>query len=135
MADLVVTPPPNWFQTNKVLIFGLVAAVAMAVQQFATPPIDYLVLILAVVIASIGFLAKSLRGQWATILASLIPSFGVVFTQAQNHTPISLQMFFTSIAIAIAGVFSPPAKSASYEQSATIKDAKAEAKTIDDTKK
>lgn len=129
------TPTPtNWFQTNKVLIFGLVAAVAMAVQQFATPPVDKLVLALAVVIAAIGFLAKSLRGQWATILTSLIPSLGVVFTEAQSHVHISLQMFFTSVVIAVSGVFLPPAKSEAYEQSPTITAAKQQAKQIDATK-
>lgn len=128
------TTSTNWFQTNKVLLFGLLAAVAMAVQQFMTPPVDYMVLFLAVIVGAIGFLAKNLRGQWATILTSLIPSIGVVFTQAQNHTPISLQLFFTSVAIAVAGVFAPPAKSEAYEQSPTIVQAKKQADNIDASK-
>lgn len=122
----------KFFQANKVLIFGVLAAIAMTVQQYTSAAkVDYKVLGLAALVAAIGFLAKNLRGQLATILASIVPSLGIILTQAQTNVPISWMQVMTSAAIAIAGVFAPPTKSLSYEQTPEIATAKAEAAQAD----
>ena len=122
----------KFFQANKVLIFGLLSAIAMTVQQYTgSAKVDYKVLGLAALVAAIGFLAKNLRGQSATILASLVPSLGIILTQAQSNVPISWMQIMTSAAIAIAGVFAPPTKSLAYEQAPAIVAAKQEAAVSD----
>jgi hypothetical protein len=130
--------PPNpilsWLNTNKVLIFGLISGAIMAIQQFASIyPNDYGVLALAAAIAIISYLAKDLRGQWPTILGSTLPSLGVVLTTAESHKPIEVWQLIGSLAIAIGGAVAPPAKSLSYEKSATILAAKSQAAQSDAT--
>jgi hypothetical protein len=122
----------KFLMANKVLLFGLAGAIAMTVQQYTSSgPVDYKVLALAALVAGIGFLAKNLRGQWATILGSLLPVLGVLFTNVQGHTAISWSYVFSSAALAIAGVFAPPTKSLSYEQSPAIVQAKQQAAVTD----
>jgi len=122
----------KFFNDNKVLIFGLLAAVAMTVQQYTEAgPVDYKVLALAAVIAAIGFLAKNLRGQWATILLSVLPSLGIILTNVQSHVPISWSQIIASAAIAIGGVFAPPTKSLNYEKAPEIVVAKQQAAASD----
>lgn len=115
----------KFLTTYKVTIFGCLMAALMVFQQFELQgPVDLKVVGLAALVAVIGFLANNLRGQAATILASMLPSLGVIATAAQNHAPISWAQTGTSAAIAIIGVFLPPMKNLSYEQAPTIVAAK-----------
>lgn len=117
---------------NKVIIFGLIAAGAMTYQQLSSQfPTDYKVLIFAAIVAALGFLSKNLRGQWASILGSLLPSLGVVLDQMETHTHISTGALIGGIALALSGVFAPPAKSLSYEKTPEIVAAKKDAADID----
>lgn len=117
---------------NKVIIFGLLSAAAMTVQQltsqFAT---DYKVLAFAAFVASISFLAKNLRGQWASILGSLLPTLAVMLDNIETHTPLSWPGLIGGVGLALSGLFAPPAKSLSYEKTPEIVAAKKDAATID----
>jgi hypothetical protein len=133
-----VVPPTNgfiaWITANKVVLFGILSAGILAVQQLASQyPKDYKVLGLAAFIAILSFLAKNLRGQWGSILGSLLPSLGIVLANLETTppTPISWWQFAGAIALAVGGVLAPPAKSLSYEQSPTITAAKTQAATSD----
>lgn len=122
----------EFIQSNKVILFALLNAGAMTYQQLSSQfPTDYKVLGFAVFVASIGVLAKDLRGQWASILGSLLPSLGVVLDQMETHTPITWPAIIGAAALALGGVFAPPAKSLSYEKSPEIVEAKKDAANID----
>jgi hypothetical protein len=141
MASTTPTPPTPpttgiavWIAANKVILFGILSAGILAVQQLASQyPKDYKVLGLAAFIAVLSFLANNLRGQWASILGSLLPSLGIVLTniEAVPPVPISWWQFAGAAALAIGGVLAPPAKSLSYEESPAIVQAKAQAATSD----
>jgi hypothetical protein len=133
-----VVPPTGgilqWLSSNKVILFGILSAGILAVQQLASQyPKDYKVLGLAAFIAVLSFLAKDLRGQWGSILGSLIPSLGIVLSNLETvpPTPIAWWQFFGAVALAIGGVLAPPAKSLAYESSPAIVQAKAQAATAD----
>lgn len=122
----------DFISANKVLVFGLIAAGAMTYQQLSSQfPTDYKVLGFAAFVASIGFLAKSLRGQWASILGSLLPSMGVILDQMETHTHITWAALIGGVAFALSGVFAPPAKSLAYEKTPEIVAAKKDAANID----
>lgn len=122
----------QFLNANKVLIFGLLSAMVMTAQTLlSSGPTDYKVLALSVVIAGIGFLAKNLRGQWATILGSILPTFGVVLTKTQSNDPISWGLVSVAAVAAVLGAVAPPPKSLSYESSPEIANAKQEAKVAD----
>jgi hypothetical protein len=133
-----VVPPTNgfiaWVTANKVVLFGILSAGILAVQQLASQyPKDYKVLGLAAFIAILSFLAKDLRGQWGSILGSLLPSLGIVLSNLESvpPVPISWWQFAGAVALAIGGVIAPPAKSLQYEFSPSIAQAKAQAATAD----
>jgi hypothetical protein len=136
-----VVPPTGgilqWLSANKVLIFGIISAGILAVQQLAsTYPNDYKVLGLAAFYAILGFLAKDLRGQFASIISSLIPSVLIVLNNSEHVPPIPTNWLEIGGAavIAILGVIAPPAKSLSYETSPAISGAKAAAASTDKAK-
>lgn len=117
---------------HKVLIFGLFSAAIMTVQQLSSDyPTDYGVLAFAALIATISYLSKSLRGQWPTILGSVLPSLGVVLTSMETHTQIGWWQLIGSLGLAIGGAVAPPAKSLSYEKTPVIEAAKGQASSID----
>lgn len=117
---------------NKVLIFAMLSAGALAVQQITSAyPNDYKIWALAGVVAAIGVLAKDLRGQWPTIIASLLPSLGAILTAMETNAPISWWQLIGSVAVAVGGVVAPPAKSLSYETSPVVTEAKKEAAAAD----
>lgn len=131
------TPPNgllNFLTTNKVIIFGIISAGVLAAQQLASQyPKDYKVLGLAAFIAILSFLAKDLRGQWGSILGSLIPALGIVLSNIESVPPIPISwwQFAGAVTLAVGGVMAPPAKSLSYEQSPTIVAAKMQAAASD----
>lgn len=117
---------------NKVIIFGLLSAVAMTVQELSSEyATDYKVLALAAFVAAVSFLAKNLRGQWATIIGSVLPSLVVILDKVETHTPITWGAMGSAMVLAFLGVVAPPAKSLSYETSPVVAEAKKEAAEID----
>lgn len=114
-----------WFQNNKVVLLSILMAVLLSVQQFAgSTPVNVLVVVFAALIAGLGVLANNLRGQWATIVTSVIGTITVVQQNIQTGNKISWYALLIALGIAIIGVFLPPTKPASYELNPTIVAAK-----------
>jgi|ERR1700748_199772 len=117
---------------NKVFLFGILSAAIITVQQLATSyPKDYRLFILAAFFAGISYSARNLRGQWGSILGSLIPSLGIALNNMETHTPISWFSLAGAAALAVMGVIAPPAKSLSYETTPEITAAKQDAAKAD----
>lgn len=113
-----------WFIKNKVLLLGLLSAIAVALQQFAgSGPVELIPCLIAVGLAVTGFLGNNLRGAWVTLVGilgvALITLGQVYYGVAINWTEV--------IGMAIAVVLttnSPGPKKATYEADPTIERAK-----------
>lgn len=125
----------NWFEKNKVLLIGLLAAIIMDLQQvLSEPQVDWRVIGLSVAIVVTSFLSKNLRGQWITILGSVGASLSIILTSVSGHVPISWFQIVSTLVLNILSAVSPAGKSLAYEQSPTVETAKAQAKQIDASK-
>lgn len=126
----------TWFSTNKVLLIGLLSAIAMDVQQYfsngevVTAP----VILISVGVAVTSFLAKNLRGQWITISGALGSLFLVIQSSIISHVPISWGLAISTLVLNLLAAVAPAGKSLAYEQSPTVEAAKAQAKAIDASK-
>lgn len=134
------TPTPTaagilaWLTANKVVLFGILAAGILAVQQLASQyPADYKVLGLAAFVAVLSFIAKDYRGQFGSIVGSLVPTLAIVLSNMEHIPPIPTNWWEIggAVSLAIGGVIAPPAKSLSYEKSPTILAAKAQGAKTD----
>lgn len=114
----------SFFNDNKVLIIGLLSAVALAMNElFVKGQSSTKALVFAAFIAALSFLANNLRGQWATIAGILGTSLATYVTMDQTGT-ISWPQLIMQAVIALLAVVAPPAKSRGYEHSNTIEQAK-----------
>lgn len=117
-----------WFIKWKVLIIGLGAAIAMPIQDLIqngkTPSTK--ILVWSCVIAGASYLARNLRGQWATIMGIVSTWITTYWTHNQAGIKTTwLQLILQAIGLYFAAVM-PPAKSIGYEQSKPIEEAKKE---------
>jgi hypothetical protein len=120
----------SFFQANKVLIFGLLSAVALGLNEaFATGGASTKVLIFAAFLAALSFLANNLRGQWATIAGVIGTALTTYITQEQTGV-ISWPQIILQAVLALLAVFTPPAKSKGYEYTQTIENAKSQGERI-----
>lgn len=126
-----------WLQANKILLFGLASAIAMNVQQYfsASSGISWPVIFLSSGVVITSFLARNLRGQWITILGSVGSFFTVLLNSFDSNTPIVWRTAIITLVVNILAAVAPAGKSLSYEKSAPVEAAKAEAKSIDAAKK
>jgi hypothetical protein len=79
-------------------------------------------------LAALSFLAKNLRGQWATISGIVATALSTYVTQEQSGA-ISWPQIILQAVIAFLAVVAPPAKSRGYEHTQTIQNAKAAGET------
>jgi cell division protein FtsW (lipid II flippase) len=115
----------NFFNEYKVVIIGLISAVALALNElFIQGEASTKVLVYAAFLAALSFLAKNLRGQWATISGIVATALSTYITQEQSGT-ISWPQIILQAVIAFLAVVAPPAKSRGYEHTQTIQNAKA----------
>lgn len=125
----------NFLEKNKVLIIGfLIAALSAIVPYVQLGDVPLPNILWAVFIAGLSWGARNLRGQWATILGTIITSI----TQAgatELKPGIQWVLLGLNAGIAVLSVFSSPPKSREYEHSPTIVEAKSEAKAIIEEKK
>lgn len=120
----------TFFEKYKVVIFGVLAAVALAVNELVgAGEANTKVLIYAAAMAALSFLANSLRGQWATIIGVVLTSFATYLTMEQNGD-VSWVQLIGSLLAALLAVFAPPAKSRGYENTTTIVQAKQQGEAI-----
>lgn len=89
----------TWLGKNKVLLFGLAGAIAIALQQFlGSATIDYKVIGLSVVIAASGFLGRNLQGQAMAIVGALGSAAATILTSIQSGNKLSwVQVALTAI--------------------------------------
>lgn len=125
-----------FFTTNKVFILGLLAAIAVVLQQFlAEPTVDWKTVGLAVGIAILSYVANLWRGQGVTILG-IIGTLAYVFVQNfASGVPLDWNKLILAALIAISFAVAPPPKSVNYEKSAVIVEAKEQAAIITEEKK
>lgn len=120
----------SFFQANKVLIFGLLSAIALGLNEaFSTGGASTKVLVFAAFLAALSFLANNLRGQWATIAGVIGTALTTYITMDQAGT-ISWPQIILQAVLALLAVFTPPAKSKGYEYTGTVTAARAEGEAI-----
>lgn len=121
----------EWFTKNKVLIVGLLSAIVLPIYDLITKgETSAKTIVIAVGVALTGFLAKNLRGQWATIAGIIGTVLATYITQSQTGQPISwAQLILQGVVLFLAAV-SSPAKSIGYEKTPVISEAKKEGERI-----
>ena len=121
----------DFFLTNKVFITGLLAAIAVVLQQFLMEPsIDWKTIGLAVGIAVLSYVANLWRGQGVTLLG-IIGTLAYVFVQnLTSGVPLDWSKIILMAVVAIISAVAPPPKSVNYEKSAVIEQAKDQAAVI-----
>jgi hypothetical protein len=116
----------TFWNDNKVLIIGLLSAVALALNEiFKTGGASTKALVFAAFVAALSFLANNLRGQWASIAGILGTTLATYITMDQTGS-VSWQQLILQAVVALLAVVSPPAKSRGYEHTQTIENAKSQ---------
>lgn len=114
----------SWFHTNKVLLIGLLSAVALPLAKLVQDgDVPAKILIVAGMAAATSFLARNLRGQIATIFSVVGTILATYFTDSPT-TPISWQQIIFQAVVLFLGASSGPAKSVGYERTPEILEAK-----------
>jgi hypothetical protein len=122
----------TFWQKNQVFISGCVSAITLTLQQFLIKPeaaIDWKVIGLAALIAVASYLGNEFRGKGITV-AGFIGVAATAITTVQTTGAFTWNQFGFACLVGFLAMISPPAKPASYEQSATIQQAKEEAAVI-----
>ncbi len=120
----------TFFNKNKVLIFGLLSAVALTLNEtFRAGVASPKILVFAALIAAASFLAKNLRGQWATI-TGLVGNALVVYLTQYEQGNVSIEQLILQFIIGFLAIIMPPAKSIGYERTQVITDAKAQGESV-----
>jgi drug/metabolite transporter (DMT)-like permease len=114
-----------------VFIVGLISSVCLTLSEFNTAKeVDYLVLGYAVFVAVGSYFAKNLRGQGATIAGILLTTGANIYTVLHEGGQVNISQVLLTVCVAIGMALASPAKTIEYEQSATIQQAKVEAKEL-----
>jgi len=114
----------DFFNKNKVLIVGLLSAVALTLNElFVKGETSTKALVFAAFLAAIGFLANNLRGQWATIAGILGTALSTYVTMEQQGS-ISWPQLILQAVLAVLAMFAPPTKSRGYEHTSVIEQAR-----------
>lgn len=118
----------NFLKANKVLIFGLLLSIILPIYELISKGETSLkVLVVAAGGALTAFLARNLRGQWATIAGIFGTMLATYVTQDQlGHTISWTQIILQGIVLFLTSQM-PAAKSIAYEQTPTIMKAKQQA--------
>lgn len=120
----------KFWNDNKVFIMGLLGAVAIVLQDYlGTEEISWSSVALAVGISALGYVAKEWRGQGLSIIGIIGVAADVVYTLQQTGT-LTWEKALIGFVVAIIAASAPDPKSRGYEQTDTIKSAKAEGESI-----
>jgi len=125
--------PQNFWQKYQVLLSGLIGAIALSLQQFmgtATTPVDWKVIGFAVFLAIASWAANNLRGKGVSVVG-ILGVAGYAITSVAVNGSINLNQLILAFLVGLGAMVAPPAKNASYEQSATIVEAKQQGKAIE----
>lgn len=116
----------DFLNKYKVLIVGLLMAIALPVQELITTgAASTQVLVFAAFTAALSYVARNFRGQWATI-AGLLGTTLATYLTMQTAGAISWSQLVIQFVISILAALTPPAKSRGYENTPEIKVAKKE---------
>lgn len=117
---------------NKVFILGLLASIAVTLQQFVGQPDDdvkWKAVGFAVMMTVLSFLARNWRGQGLSIVG-IIGNLAGVFVTIQETGQFSWIQFILQGSIAIIAAAGSDPKSRGYENTEVIKEAKKEGEAI-----
>src|SRR5688500_3880534 len=106
----------TFWNKYKVFIFGLLGAIAMAIQPFATNTSDdvkWRVVGFAALVAVLSYFAKEWRGQGLSIVG-ILGSVSGVFVTVWNTGNFSWNQFILQIILAIITAAAPDPKSRGY---------------------
>ena len=116
----------DFFNKNKVLIIGLLSAIALPIYDLVSSGETSLkVCVMAGLVALTSYLARNLRGQWATIAGAVGTMLATYITQDQSGQPISWAQIILQGVVLLLAATAPPAKSRGYEHTEVIVEAKA----------
>jgi hypothetical protein len=117
----------NFFGRNKVIIVGLLSAMALALSELLkTGESSTKVLVFSALLAAASFLANNLRGQWASI-AGLVGTALTTYLTMESTGTISWAQIILQLVIGYLAIISAPAKSRAYEHHPTISKVKKDA--------
>ena len=120
----------NFWNKNKVFILGLLGAIGIVLQDYLnTSSLDWKAVGVAVLMAILSYVAKEWRGQGMTIIGIIGVAANVIVSLQVTGT-LTLQNAILSLVVALITASAPDPKSRGYEQTAAIKDAKAEGEAI-----
>jgi MFS family permease len=122
----------TFWNKYKVFIFGLLGAIALAIQPFATntsEEVKWKVVGFAALVAVLSYFAKEWRGQGLSIVG-ILGNVSGVFVTVWNTGHFSWNQFILQIILAIITAAAPDPKSRGYENTEVIKDAKREGEQI-----
>lgn len=121
----------SWFMENKVLIIGLVSAIALpAYDLIKSGETSLRMILFAVFVGATGFLARNLRGQSATIAGILGTVLATFAAEIQTGRTIPWGQLAMQVLILYLAATSAPPKSKGYEQTDVIKEAKREGEAM-----
>lgn len=111
---------------NKVLLMGLLGAIAVAIQGFtAQAEVQWRAVGFAVLMAGLSYIANEWRGQGVTILG-ISGTLAYTFVQLNQTGTFTWNQFILMSIAAILAAVAPPPKPAIYEENPAIKRAKQE---------
>lgn len=120
----------NWFSKNKVLIIGLLSAIALPIYDLVSKgETSTKVIIMAAAVALTSYLSRNLRGQWQTIAAIVATVLATYIAQDKAGT-VSIWQLIMQFIVLFLGASSSPAKSIGYEHTTVIAEAKREGENI-----
>ena len=125
----------TWLNANKVLLVGLAQFVYTSINEiFSNADAEYTPWIIAysALIAICTYLGRNLRGQWASVFGSIIPTLYVIDSLHTTHTPITFEIITIKILFPLGGAlmaifWSTPPKSRAYENQPAVMEAKVQA--------
>ncbi len=121
-----------WLNAHKVLLIGLITAIAMPVYDLIqNGETSTKVIVLAAATALISWLGRNMRGQWVTIVgilgSTVVTKLGEE-GEVLNWKAVALQVIIQMLALA-----TPAPKSRGYEETDIIMEAKREGELIEPT--
>lgn len=117
----------TFWEKNKVFIFGLLSAAAIAIYQLQhqeESESGYKPYILAGVMAILSYVAKEWRGKTGSILGFIGIAAGAIAYEMSTGQPINWWQLATGLLAIYLSSVSAPAKADTYETNATIVRAK-----------
>lgn len=120
----------DWFTKNKVLIIGLLSAIALPIYDLISKgETSTKVIVMAGAVALTSYLSRNLRGQWQSI-ATIVGTVLATYIAQEQAGAVSWAQLIMQAIVLYLGASASPAKSVGYEKTPIIVEAKKEGDTI-----